>query len=75
MKEKIVENGDIKKVGDWLYGTLSPIELSKILQNKHAVIEPSSGVVLNIKITLWELEQLHEFGHLPEKRNCFEIKR
>jgi hypothetical protein len=70
----VVENKDIKTVGDWLWHLLSPVELSKILQNKHAVIEPSSKVVLNIQITLWELEQLHDFGHLPESRNCFEIR-
>lgn len=75
MKENIVvENNDIKSVGDWLWHLLSPIELSKILHYKHAVIEPSSNVILNIQITLWELEQLHNFGHLPEPRNCFEIK-
>jgi hypothetical protein len=69
-----VENKDIKAVGDWLYNTLPPIELGKILKNKHSVIEPSSDIILDIKITLFELEAMQLYGHLPEGRNRFGIK-
>ena len=73
--EPIIENKDIKAVGDWLHGTLSPIELEKIVKHKACSIEPSSEVIIDLKVTLFELEALHLFGHLPDKRNCFEIKK
>jgi len=62
----------VKEVGDWLYGTLSPIELKKIMEHEDRAIEPADGVKLDIQMSLFELEALR-LGHIPEKRNCFEL--
>lgn len=67
-----MENTDIGRVGDWLYGILSPIELKKIIEHENRAIEPTDKVVLDIQISLFELEVLR-VGHLPDKRNCFEL--
>ncbi len=64
--------GIVKGVGDWLYETLSPIELKKIIEHESRAIEPADEVILDIHISLFELEALR-LGHIPEKRNCFEL--
>ena len=71
-RDIVIENKDIKAVGDWLYGLLPPVELMKIVEHTQKVMEPD--IMLNIKLSLFELESLHLFGHLPEKRNCFGVK-
>jgi hypothetical protein len=67
----VVENIDVKSVGDWLYGLLSLKELMRIFKHKQNVIEPD--IVIRIELTLSELESLYLYGHLPPQRNCFEI--
>lgn len=66
-------NNDVTKVGNWLWGLLSPKELEKIMEHSKRTIEPSSKVILNLELTLFELEALKDYGHVPDRRNCFEI--
>lgn len=72
--EYVIEKPDIKAVGDWILGILTPTELNKIIAHKAKRIEPASDLILNIQITLFELEALQHYGHLPNRRNCFELK-
>ena len=67
-----MENEAVGKVGDWLYGTLSPVELKKIIEHECKAVESADKVVLSVQISLFELEVLR-LGHIPDKRNCFEL--
>jgi hypothetical protein len=72
-KQPLPKSKYTEYVGDWLFNTLSPVELAKILRHS-GTIEPDSKVLLNIEITLFELEVLR-LGYIPTGRNCFEIGR
>jgi hypothetical protein len=70
MGEKYTVSNDIKSVGNFLMGILPPVELDKII--KASPIFPESRVVINIKLTLYELNMM-KMGYLPDNRNCLEI--
>jgi hypothetical protein len=74
-QECVIENNAIKMVGDWILATLSPAELRKIIEHKGKVLEPDSALIINVRITLFELDSLQKFGILPHSRDCFEIKK
>ena len=61
---------DVEKVGDWLYNTLSSVELKKIIVHEMRVFEPASKVILSVEISLFELRALR-LGEVPKARNYF----